>query len=86
MPIIWVKYYAPSGLLVEKYAHPSTPLTSKEHEYLIAGLRRQLLQQRLRLPQIERVEPFSELAPRDWLWPRSLIVPTAITGPVSAVA
>ena len=46
----------------------------------------QLVEQRLRLLQIARVEPFSELAPRDWLWPRSLIVPTAITGPVSAVA
>ena len=52
----------------------------------VGVLRRQLLQQRLRFPQSERVEPFSELAPRDWLWPRSLIVPTAITGPVSAVA
>ena len=62
VPIIWVKCYAPSGLLVNKHAHPSTPLKSKEHEYLIAGLCRQLLQQRLRLLQIARVKPLSEPA------------------------
>jgi hypothetical protein len=38
VPIIWVKYYAPSALLVNKYAHPITPLTSKEHESLVEEL------------------------------------------------
>ena len=34
MPIIWVKYNPPSGLLVNKYAHPSTLFNSQEHETL----------------------------------------------------
>jgi hypothetical protein len=28
MPIIWIKYYPPPGLLVNKYAHPTIPFTS----------------------------------------------------------
>ena len=30
MPIIWVKYYPPPRLLVNKYAHTSTPLIRKK--------------------------------------------------------
>jgi hypothetical protein len=30
VPIIWVKYYPPSGLLVNKYAHPRIRLPRKD--------------------------------------------------------
>jgi len=68
VPIIWVKYYAPSGLLVNNYAHPSTPLTSKEHQYPIAGLCRQFLQQRLLMATLDVVENAC-VAVMLWTWP-----------------
>jgi hypothetical protein len=38
VPVIWVKYYPSSGLLMNKYAHPTNLLTSRQPKYLIAGL------------------------------------------------
>ena len=45
VPIIWVEYYPPSGLLVNKYAHPN-PLTPKGPEFPIAVYASKLLHQR----------------------------------------
>jgi hypothetical protein len=45
MPIIWVKYYPPSGLLVNKHTHPSTTLTSQQMNIAVRRLKLRLQRQ-----------------------------------------
>ena len=59
MPIIWVKYDPPSGLLVNKYAHANATLTSQNMNIGVRRLKLRLHASCACLPERSRRERFA---------------------------